>query len=83
MPDRAPVETSPGKYQLLFDLHAVERWHTSRFGTRAANPPVETIPLFSVDHRGSVRHPADSEQSSYRERPAAREGGYRESILDL
>lgn len=83
MPDRAPVETSPGKYQLLFDLQAVERWHTERFGGRAVKPPIETIPLFSVDHRGSIRHPADGEQSSYRGRPTSRESGYRESILDL
>lgn len=83
MPERLPIGTGPGKQELLFDLLAVERWHTSRFGTRAVSPPIETIPLFNVDHRGSVRHPADQEQSSYRERPSAREGSYRSSVLDL
>lgn len=54
MPDRQPIEAG-GKVKLLFDLQAVELWHAARTLTRRPmNPPIETIPLFSVDGRGSM-----------------------------
>jgi hypothetical protein len=52
-PERCPVELGPGKVKYLFDLDAVERWHTGRkVIRRPVNPPIETIPLFQVDSRG-------------------------------
>lgn len=80
MPERCPVQVD-GKEKVLFNLQAVEQWHTRWLRERGAEPPIETIPMFQVDHRG---HPIDSEQSSYRGHPSARESSsYRESILDL
>jgi hypothetical protein len=79
-PEREPVQVREGKEKPLFDLQAVERWHTSWTMTRRhENPPIETIPLFSVDRRG---HPVDAEQGSYRSHPEVREN-YRGSVLDL
>jgi hypothetical protein len=54
MPDREPIEVEGGKVKPLFNLQAVERWHTSRKRTRDPNPPIETIPLFRVDARGRM-----------------------------
>lgn len=57
-PDRTPREVKGGKVKPLFDLHAVEQWHSTRkrtyVRTREANPPIETIPLFRIDNRGSA-----------------------------
>lgn len=52
-PERRLVEVK-GKVKPMFDLRAVELWHTTRARTRVVNPPIETIPLFRVDHRGSM-----------------------------
>jgi hypothetical protein len=56
-PERLPVEVGVGKVKDLFDLDAVERWHSGRPVT--ARPAVsgdegfiDTIPLFQVDSRG-------------------------------
>lgn len=78
MPDRHPVQVG-GKIKTLFHLDSVVRWHTNKSAGRPVNPPIETIPLFNVDHRG---HPIDSESASYRSHPEVRET-YRSSILDL
>lgn len=54
-PERQPVEVK-GKVRPLFDLRLVELWHSTEYRgrTRAARPPIETIPLFDVDHRGRM-----------------------------
>jgi hypothetical protein len=95
-PERQPVEIE-GKVKVLFDLDAVVRWHdrwmalrvenhSAEAGVaarRTANPPIETIPLFTVDHRG---HPVDAEQGAYRGDPGMQENvrsNYRSSVLDL
>lgn len=95
-PERQPVEVD-GKIKVLFDLDAVVRWHyrwsalradshpaeTGVTARRTANPPIETIPLFPVDHRG---HPVDAEQGAYRGHPGMQEdvrSNYRSSVLDL
>ncbi len=67
-----------GKTQSAFDLDEAERWYADRELKRGGVPPIDTIPLFQLDHRG---HPVDSEQSSYRGHPETRER-YRGSILD-
>lgn len=54
MPDRQPIEVEGGKTKPLFDLQAVERWHSTRRRTRESVPPIETIPLFRVDGRGRM-----------------------------
>ena len=77
-PEARVVEID-GKPTSAFDLAAVERWHEWWLRKRRVNPPIHTIPLFDVDHRG---HPVDTEQSAYRGHPVA-ESRYRESILDL
>lgn len=92
-PERSAVRTPDGKPKELFDLAAVERWHTLwRFGRQAVSGPrVEALPLFQVDVQGHpvdeeshVRggHPADEEYGGYRGRSEVR-GGYRSSVLDL
>jgi hypothetical protein len=79
-PERMPMDEVDGRVRVLFDLVAVERWHISWRMTRpVVNPPIETIPLFSIDWRG---HPVDAEQGSYRTHPEVREN-YRSSVLDL
>jgi hypothetical protein len=78
-PERRPIGGEDGKP--VFDLQAVERWHTGWLRERnGGDPPIETIPLFHLDVRG---HPVDAEQGSYRGHPAVRESSYRSSILDL
>lgn len=86
MPDRELVEVE-GRVKALFDLRAVELWHRTQHRARKVNPPIETIPLFQIDHRGHPvderrGHPVDAEASSYRGHPQVRET-YRSSILDL
>jgi hypothetical protein len=78
-PERQPVEVREGKFKVLFDLQRVENWYTNWTRKRAGNPPIETIPLFSVDHSG---HPIDAEQGMHRGHPDVR-GDYRGSVLDL
>jgi hypothetical protein len=56
-PDRELIEVGDGKVKHLFNLAAVERWHSNDHRPRklqAGPPPIETIPLFSVDNRGSM-----------------------------
>jgi hypothetical protein len=55
-PEREPVEVKGGKVKPLFDLQDVERWHTTQHRPRPRRTmvPIETIPLFSVDRRGSM-----------------------------
>lgn len=54
-PERQLV-TVKGKDRHLFDLRLVELWHSTEHKgrRRMENPPIETIPLFRVDHRGSM-----------------------------
>lgn len=79
-PERVPVSVREGRTKVLFDLAAVERWHTAwRLSRPLMNPPIETIPLFQLDVRG---HPVDGEQGSYRGHPEVR-SNYRHSVLDL
>lgn len=67
-----------GKWGSLFNLQAVEDWHSRRERGRSGNHPIETIPMFDLDQRG---HPIDMEQTA-RAHPAVREG-YRDTVLDL
>ncbi len=60
MPARKDVEVKAGKTKPLFDVQAVERWHTgqlrdreNRIRQRGGNPPIDTIPLFMIDDQGS------------------------------
>lgn len=81
-PERRDVEVGEGRVKALFDLAAVDRWHTAWRLTRvrpAPRPPLETLPLFQLDVRG---HPIDDEQSAHRGHPEMRED-YRSSVLDL
>lgn len=72
-------ERQPGE-KVLFDLVEVERWHAEWMRERhPGKPPIETIPLFHVNHRG---HPVDIERDTVRERPVVQES-YRSSVLDL
>lgn len=77
MPDRHPVQVN-GKEVVLFDLSAVVLWHKEWLRGRGVVPPIDTIPLFQLDHRG---HPVDTE--NVRSHPDVREGDYRSSILDI
>jgi hypothetical protein len=80
-PERVLVTMSDGRVKELFDLAAVDRWHTIWRLTRTpVRPPIETIPLFQMEP--ARRHPADAEQGAVRTRPEAR-GDYRSSVLDL
>lgn len=53
MPDRQPVDVQ-GRTKPLFDLEAVERWHSTQHRSRKSSRTIETIPLFSVDSRGRM-----------------------------
>lgn len=88
-PERVTVVVK-GKEKLLFLLDEVVRWHSWWLEQRSLDnavaprryvgrPPIETIPLFEVDHRG---HPRDNETAGYRGHPEVREN-YRSSVLDL
>lgn len=79
-PEREPVEVSEGRFKPLFNLQAVNLWHTRWTRKRTGNPPIETIPLFNVDTHG---HPVDAEQMTHRGHPEVRENYRSTSILDL
>lgn len=76
-PEARLVETE-GRLRSVFDLEQTDQWYQDREMKRGGGPPIDTIPLFQVDHRG---HPVDTEQSAYRGHPETHER-YRGSILD-
>jgi len=53
-PDKHCTEVDGGRNRVLFNLQDVERWHTTQHRPRPAAIPIETIPLFNVDVRGSL-----------------------------